>query len=101
MQFKKILITGGAGFIGSNLALKLLQHGYDVVVMDSLTEQIHGSNPDTDSPLYCSIKNNVEFIKGDVTSKEDWLKALKNDKSMIVGAASRAEKAAALILDEQ
>ncbi len=78
MQFKKILITGGAGFIGSNLALKLLQHGYDVVVMDSLTEQIHGSNPDTDSPLYCSIKNNVEFIKGDVTSKEDWLKALKN-----------------------
>ena len=66
MQFKKILITGGAGFIGSNLALKLLQHGYDVVVMDSLTEQIHGSNPDTDSPLYCSIKNNVEFINENI-----------------------------------
>ena len=32
---------------------------------------------------------------------QSWLKALKNDKSMIVGAASRAEKAAALILDEQ
>lgn len=73
---KKVLVTGGAGFIGSNVALKLLERGYSVVAMDSLSEQIHGSNPDETSPLYQSIKGKVEFIKGDVCNREDWLKAL-------------------------
>lgn len=72
----KILITGGAGFIGSNLAIKLLEKGYEVRILDNLSEQIHGKNPDT-SELYNSIKNKVEFIKGTVTSREDWLKAIK------------------------
>lgn len=49
-MYKKILITGGAGFIGSNLALKLLEKGYDVVVLDNLSPQIHGDAPDTTSP---------------------------------------------------
>lgn len=50
----KILITGGAGFIGSNLALKLIGKGYEVVVLDNLSKQIHGSDPEHDSPLYQS-----------------------------------------------
>ena len=41
---EKVLVTGGAGFIGSNVALKLIAKGYSVVVLDSLSEQIHGSN---------------------------------------------------------
>ena len=75
-MYKKILITGGAGFIGSNLALKLLEKGYDVVVLDNLSPQIHGNDPDTTSPLYISVKDKVKFIHGSVTSREDWGKAL-------------------------
>lgn len=75
---KNILITGGAGFIGSNLALKLISKGYDITVLDNLSQQIHGNDPETTSPLYQSIKNKVNFIKGSVVNKEDWQKALKN-----------------------
>ncbi len=71
-----VLITGGAGFIGSNMALKLIEKGYDVTVLDSLSEQIHGINPEITSPLYNSIKDKVNFIKGDVNSRDDWEKAL-------------------------
>ena len=73
---EKVLVTGGTGFIGSNVALKLIAKGYSVVVLDSLSEQIHGSNPDQTSPLYMSIKDKVDFVKGDVCKREDWLKAL-------------------------
>ena len=71
-----ILITGGAGFIGSNLALKLIERGYHVTVLDNLSSQIHGDNPDKTSPLFNSIKGKVRFIRGSVSSKEDWLEAL-------------------------
>ena len=71
-----VLITGGAGFIGSNIALKLNKKGYAVTVLDSLSEQIHGTNPDKTSPLYQSIKDKVKFIKGDVNNRADWEQAL-------------------------
>ena len=73
---ENILITGGAGFIGSNLALKLIERGYHVTVLDNLSSQIHGDNPDKTSPLFNSIKGKVRFIRGSVSSKEDWLEAL-------------------------
>ena len=41
---KRVLITGGAGFIGSNLALKLIHKGHSVIVLDNLSPQIHGDN---------------------------------------------------------
>jgi dTDP-L-rhamnose 4-epimerase len=80
-----VLITGGAGFIGSNLALKLINQGYSVTVLDNLSEQIHG-NPQTSS-LYQSIKDKVNFIQGDVRIKEDWYKALKNQNIVVHLAA--------------
>ena len=73
----KVLITGGAGFIGSNIALKLIKKGYDVVVLDSLSEQIHGVKPEETSPLYRSIKDKVKFICGSVANRADWELALK------------------------
>lgn len=74
----KVLITGGAGFIGSNIALKLIKKGYDVVVLDSLSEQIHGAKPEETSPLYRSIKDKVKFIRGSVVNRADWVRALKD-----------------------
>ena len=39
---KNILITGGAGFIGSNLTKKLVSKGYCITILDNLSKQIHG-----------------------------------------------------------
>ena len=65
----RVLITGGAGFIGSHIAIKLIEKGYEVTVLDNLLEQIHGADLDRTSPLYISIKDKVRFIKGDVCDK--------------------------------
>src|SRR5690606_19032428 len=86
-KHKNILITGGAGFIGSNLALELIKSGHSVTVLDNLSTQIHGQNPEVDSPLYKSIKDKVNFIKGDVTQREDWEKAIKNQDVIVHLAA--------------
>lgn len=72
----KILISGGAGFIGSHTALKLVELGHDVVVLDNLSPQIHGLDPKKTSPLYRSIKDKVKFVNGTVTSRDDWRMAL-------------------------
>lgn len=82
-----ILITGGAGFIGSNLALKLIAKGYNVTVLDTLSKQIHGEKPEVTSPLFLSIKDKVTFVKGSVTSREDWMKALEGQDAVIHLAA--------------
>lgn len=84
---KNILITGGAGFIGSNLALKLIEKGYNITVLDNLSQQIHGDNPKETSPLYLSIKDKVKFIEGTVTSSDDWKKALDGQDALIHYAA--------------
>lgn len=87
MPIKNVLITGGAGFIGSNLALKLIEKGYQVTVLDNLSPQIHGENPIETSPLYLSIKDKVKFIHGTVTSKADWEEALKGQDAIVHYAA--------------
>ena len=69
---KRILITGGAGFIGSHVAAELLEHGYAVRVLDSLSEQVHGS--DRRRPNYLS--NDVELMLGDVRDERTLSKAL-------------------------
>ncbi len=84
---KNILITGGAGFIGSNLALCLVERGYAVTVLDNLSTQIHGNDPQHTSQLYQSIKNKVNFIKGSVTSQQDIAIAIRNQDIIVHLAA--------------
>ena len=84
---KNILITGGAGFIGSNLALKLIDKGYNIRLLDNLSPQIHGYNPKFTSPLYQSIMGKVDFIQGDVTVMKDWLEAINGQDVLIHLAA--------------
>jgi dTDP-L-rhamnose 4-epimerase len=69
----RILITGGAGFIGSHLADELLMHGYRVRVLDNLSEQVHG--PGAARPGYLSSE--VELVEGDVRDAEAVRKALQ------------------------
>ena len=84
---KNILITGGAGFIGSHVALKLAGKGYEVTVLDNLSPQIHGEDPKNTSPLYRSIRDRVRFLRGSVTDRDDWLRALDGQHAVIHLAA--------------
>ena len=68
----QILITGGAGFIGSHLADELLRHGHRVRALDSLSEQVHGA--DALRPAYLSP--GVELIRGDVRDADTVRRAL-------------------------
>ena len=60
-----VLITGGAGFIGSALARRLVKAGYDVAVMDVLHPQVHGEHAAIDLPP------SVRLFTGDVTHAPD------------------------------
>lgn len=85
-MLKNVLITGGAGFIGSSLALKLLDKGYEVTVLDNLSPQIHGEDG-ISSELFLKIRDKVTFIKGDVVNSDDWRKALKGQDVVVHLAA--------------
>lgn len=65
VEMQKVLITGGAGFIGSHLADELLAHGYAVRVLDSLEPQVHGEG--RRRPEY--LAKDVELVVGDVNDR--------------------------------
>ncbi|MFL6374760.1 MAG: NAD-dependent epimerase/dehydratase family protein [Pyrinomonadaceae bacterium] len=69
----KVLITGGAGFIGSHLADELLVRGYSIRVLDNLCEQVHGA--DALRPKY--LNDDVELVIGDVRDWETVAQSLK------------------------
>src|SRR6266480_1865557 len=71
---KKVLITGGGGFVGSHVADELLEAGYTVRVLDNLAPQVHGTRPRR--PEY--LAREVEFIRGDVRDPEAVSRALES-----------------------
>lgn len=81
---KKVLVTGGAGFIGSHLVPKLLASGCQVRVLDSLSPQIHGVLP---RDLDWLEGEGIEFLRGDVTRREDWEAALNGVDAVVHLAA--------------
>ncbi len=82
---KQILITGGAGFIGSNLSIKLVGKGYTVTVLDNLLEQVHGGGPNPVLPA--ALTGKVKFIKADVRDKAAMLEAVKQADIIVHMAA--------------
>lgn len=68
----KILVTGGAGFIGSHTVDALLNEGHEVRILDNLQQPVHLKG----KPSYLS--NEAEFVLGDVRNKSDWEKCLQN-----------------------
>ena len=71
---RHVLITGGAGFIGSHLARELLAKGYIVRVLDNLSPQVHGAS--ATRPDY--LEADVELMVGDVRDPDKVRLALKN-----------------------
>jgi dTDP-L-rhamnose 4-epimerase len=67
----RVLVTGGAGFIGSHLVDRFLQQGFQVRVLDSLEPRVHRSG----CPPW--LPTDVEFIHGDVTDRVALLAALQ------------------------
>jgi dTDP-L-rhamnose 4-epimerase len=79
---ERILITGGAGFIGSHLADELLARGYLVRALDNLTPQVHGS---TERPDYLAAE--VELQVSDVRDREAVKRALEGVDAVVHLAA--------------
>ena len=69
-----ILITGGAGFIGSHLADALLIQGHQVTVLDNLLPQVHGIS--SERPNY--LHKDVNLIVGDVRNAEVVERVVRN-----------------------
>lgn len=79
---RSVLITGGAGFIGSHVADELLAHGYRVRILDSLVDQVHGGAA---RPDYLAA--DVEVVRGDVRDPDAVARALSGCEAVYHFAA--------------
>ncbi len=82
MQTKKILVTGGAGFIASHLVDALVEEGHQVTVLDNLESQVHEGK----KPEYLNQK--AKYVLGDVRKPADWKKALQGQEIVFHEAAA-------------
>ncbi len=82
MSTERVLVTGGAGFIGSHVAHGLLERGYHVRALDNLTPQVH-----TDGRRPGYLDDDVELVVGDVRDERAVRRALIDVDSVIHLAA--------------
>jgi dTDP-L-rhamnose 4-epimerase len=82
----RVLITGGAGFIGSRLAIALSRRGWRVTVLDNFSPQIHGQDPSS-SPLVESLRGHAHLIYGDITNRLTVASTLRDQDAVIHLAA--------------
>ena len=79
---ERVLVTGGAGFIGRAVTRELLRRGNDVRVLDSLIEQVHGNRERPED-----LPDEAELIVGDIRNKDVVAHSLKGIDSVIHLAA--------------
>ena len=83
MMAKRVLVTGGAGFIGSHLTDRLLARGYKVRLLDNLNPQVH---PGSERPDY--LDREAELIVGDVRDKDAVSRAVAGVDAVVHLAAA-------------
>ena len=79
---KKVLITGGAGFIGQRVSRALLAHGFSIRIIDNFSPQIHAVDSIADD-----LAGNVELIKADVRDRQAMKSALAGVDTIVHLAA--------------
>ena len=75
----KYLITGGCGFLGSNIASELLKQGHELVVFDSLYR--FGSSQNLE---WLKTQGEFEYIHGDIRNSNDVENTIKNNKFDVI-----------------
>ena len=81
MPSKSVLVTGGAGFIGSNLASELISQGHQVKILDNLDPQVH-----PDGPSY--FGNDFTLIRGDIRDADTVERAIEDVDIIFHNAAA-------------
>jgi dTDP-L-rhamnose 4-epimerase len=71
----KVLIAGGAGFIGQRTAQLLLKQGHQVTILDNLSPPAHDGPP--------ALPAGMDLVQGDVRKREDWVRALKDNEVVL------------------
>jgi dTDP-L-rhamnose 4-epimerase len=85
----KVLVTGGAGFIGSHLVDALVTRGDEVTVLDSLDAQVHGDSARVPTNILSHVRSGaVRFILGDVTDQDALSEALTGIDTLVHLAAA-------------
>lgn len=83
-----ILVTGGAGFIGSALIKRMNDYGWHIDVIDCLLKQVHGDNPEVSSETYKKVKDIANVVIGDASNVYSYEYFFNKEYDAIVCLAS-------------
>jgi len=85
----KVLVTGGAGFVGSHVVDLLVARGHEATVLDNLDPQVHGPGASEPRHILGHVRSGtVRFVRGDVTDREALGKALDGAEAVVHFAAA-------------